>query len=49
MKKQIIISEEDYLGSIYSTYSWEKSVEIVRYEHDFEKKQYVIDYKEIDN
>jgi len=46
MKKQIIIKEEDWNNSIYRTREWEQSVEIIRWEHDYEKKQYVIDYKE---
>lgn len=45
MKKQIIIKGEDWENSIYNTREWEKSVEIIRWEHDFVKKQYVIDYK----
>jgi len=46
MKKQIIIKEEDWETSIYRTREWEGSVEIVRWEHDYENKQYIIDYKE---
>jgi hypothetical protein len=46
LEKQIIIKEEDWGKSIYNTREWEKSVEIIRWEHDFVKKQYVIDYKD---
>jgi len=46
MKKQIIIKEEDWESSIYKTREWEQSVEIIRWEHDYENKQYIIDYKE---
>lgn len=40
MKKRIIIKEEDY------NIEWEKSVTIIRWEHDFEQKIYIIDYIE---
>ena len=43
---KIVISEEDYKNSQYSTKEWEQSVIVVKWEHDFEKKQYTIDYKE---
>jgi hypothetical protein len=46
MKKQIIIKEAAWEASIYRTREWEQSVEIIRWEHDYEKRQYVIDYKE---
>ena len=45
MKKKVVIFEKDWLGSIYSSYEWECSVEIITWEHDFEKKQYTIIYK----
>lgn len=40
MKKRIIFREEDY------DIEWEKSVIIIRWEHDFEQKIYIIDYKD---
>ena len=40
MKKRIIIKENEY------SIEWEKSVIIVRWEHDFEQKIYIIDYME---
>ena len=40
MKKRIIIKEEDY------KVEWESSVIITCWEHNFEEKIYVIDYKE---
>ena len=43
---QIVISEEDYKNSQYSTKEWEQSVIIKNWEHDFEKKQYTIIYTE---
>lgn len=46
MKKQIIIKEEDWINSIHRTIAWEQSVIITRWEHDYVKKQYVIDYIE---
>jgi len=46
MKKRIIISEENYKISEYSTSEWERSVIITCWEHDFELKRYVIDYKD---
>ena len=44
--KQIIVKEADWENSKYRTREWEQSVKIVRWEHDYEKKQYVIDYNE---
>ena len=44
--KQIIVKECDWETSKYRTVEWEQSVEIVRWEHDYEKRQYVIDYNE---
>jgi hypothetical protein len=46
MEKQIIIQGEDWATSIYRTIEWEQSVEIIRWEHNYEKNRYVIDYKE---
>ena len=46
MKKKIIISEEDYIISVYSTTEWERSVIITHWEHDFELKHYIIVYTE---
>jgi hypothetical protein len=42
--KQIIIKEEEY--DVNKQASWEKTVIIVRWEHDYEKHIYVIDYNE---
>lgn len=44
MKKQVIIPENEWYNSIYRTLEWELSVNITRWEHDYVKKQYVIDY-----
>lgn len=44
--KQVIINETDWKDSIYRTVKWEQSVEIVRWEHDYDKKIYIINYKE---
>ena len=46
-QKQIIIKEVDWKDSKYRTREWEKIVDIKRWEHDYELKQYVIDYDEI--
>jgi len=46
-EKQIIIKECDWKDSKYRTREWEKTVDIKRWEHDYELKQYVIDYDEI--
>lgn len=46
MKKQVIIKEEDWANSIYRTIEWENSVILLRWEHDYVNKQYIIDYKE---
>ncbi len=46
MKKQVIVNEEDWQDSIYRTVEWEQSVQIIQWIHDYEKKQYIIDYKE---
>lgn len=46
MKTQIIIKEEDWDNSIYKTKEWEQSVEIISFERDFIKKQYVITIRE---
>ena len=39
---KIVISEEDYKNSQYSTKEWEQSVTVVRWEHNFEEKNYTI-------
>jgi len=42
MKKKIVIKEE-----VYSNYKdWIKTIDIIRWEHNFETKEYVIEYKE---
>lgn len=46
MKKKIIITEEDWVSSIYQTKAWNDSVQVVRYEHDYERNEYIIEYKE---
>ena len=43
-KKQIIIAEKDWKDSKYRTVEWEQSVTIIKWTHDYEKKQYIIDY-----
>lgn len=42
--EQVVIKEEDWQESKYRTIQWEQSVEIVRWEHDYEKKTYTITY-----
>ena len=46
-EKQIIVKEIDWKDSKYRTVEWERTVDIKRWEHDYELKQYVIDYDEI--
>lgn len=46
MKKKVIIKEEDWETSVYPTKEWNDSVEVMKYEHDYEKKEYIIEYKE---
>ena len=41
---QIIIKEEDWKDSKYRTKEWENTVELIKWEHDYEKKIYIIDY-----
>lgn len=38
----ITIKEDDFIGSKYETNEWHKRVNIVRWEHDFEKREYYI-------
>jgi hypothetical protein len=47
MEKVIVISEQDWPTSIYKTKEWEQSVRILRWEHDYVKKCYIINYEEI--
>lgn len=47
MKKKVIVKGEDWVSSIYSTKEWHNSVEVIRYEHDYEKNTYTIEYNEI--
>jgi len=42
---RIEVSEEDWKTSKYRTREWEKRVDIVRWEHDYENKVYKIDIK----
>jgi len=44
MKEEIIVKEEDWDNSIYSTKEWYNNVTIINYEHDFIKKQYIIKF-----
>ena len=44
--KKIIVKEKDWATSKYRTREWEQSVDITKWEHDYEKKQYVIMYNE---
>jgi hypothetical protein len=44
-KHKIELTEEEYKESKYSTYEWEQSVEIERWEHHFGDK-YIIIYKD---
>ena len=43
MKKRIIIKEEDYDMDYQK--EWEKSVIVICWEHNYEDKIYIIDYK----
>ena len=43
---KVVIKESDFDQSKYSKKEWEKSVEIVRWEHNYEEKKYIIEYKE---
>jgi len=45
--KQVIITFEEWETSKYRTLEWERSVKMVRWECDYEKEIYIIDYKEI--
>lgn len=40
---QIVIEEEEYDDCLYSTNKWCRENPIVRWEHDYIKKQYTID------
>lgn len=40
---KITVKEEDWAESQYRTRKWEKRVNIVRWEHDYENKEYNID------
>ena len=45
MKKRIIVKETEWeRDPKYKTGQWENSVVITRWEHDYVKKHYVIDY-----
>ena len=46
MKKQIKFTEDEYDSSIYTTTNWHNSVTVLRWEHDFVKQEYTIDYIE---
>ena len=45
--KQVTIKECDWSESKYKTVEWEKSVNITRWEHDFEKGIYIINYNDL--
>tara|TARA_R110000744_G_scaffold7342_3_gene25312 strand:+ start:6864 stop:7097 length:234 start_codon:yes stop_codon:yes gene_type:complete len=45
--KFIIVRECDWNKSKYRTVEWEHSVNITRWEHDFEKGVYVIEYEDL--
>lgn len=38
MKKTVIVPDNEWESSIYNTIEWQRSVEIDRYEHDYEKQ-----------
>lgn len=42
MKHEVIITEDQWVGSIYRTRVWEESVTITWWEHDYQKKHYLI-------
>jgi hypothetical protein len=44
-KTQVIVTENDWPTSIYRTKEWEQSVKIIRWEHDYVNKIYIIDYE----
>lgn len=41
----IVVEEKDWKDSKYRTREWEKRVNIIRWEHDFEEKVYKITIK----
>ena len=45
-KKQVIVEEADWQDSKYRTSEWDKTVEVISWEHDYMKKIYIIKYKE---
>ena len=42
---KLVISEEDYENSQYSTKEWEQ-LTVIRWEHNFEEKNYTITFEE---
>lgn len=51
MKKKIVITQKEWDKSIQNTgYEYPKkffdTIEITKYEHDYEKREYIIEYKE---
>jgi hypothetical protein len=46
MTEQIRIKEQKYKTSKYNTKDWENSVTIIRWEHNYENSEYIIDYKQ---
>lgn len=46
VKLVIIVKEEDWDASIYKTLEWEQSVILDRWTHDFELKEYKLEYFE---
>ena len=45
MKHKVIIREDDYDAEQQAV--WEKTVRVIRWEHDYEKRIYVIDYEDV--
>lgn len=43
--ERIVIKENEWPRSKYKTKEWEDTVNIIRWEHDYEKKIYIIDFE----
>lgn len=43
MKKKIEITEKDWNDNVYWS-EWVKSINIIKWEHDFQNKVYIVDY-----
>lgn len=45
MKQKVVIEEKDWKNSKYRTKEWEDSVEILKWEHNYETKKYIIHFQ----